>query len=344
MASKTTISDVAEKSGVSIATVSLVLNGKPGVSQQTRMRVLEAAQELGYPFKPSQAAPEPTRLSTVGMIVKAETSAPPQSNPFYSKVVSGIEEACRRDDIFLLFATMPVDQDNRPVEVPAMITSGAVDGLLMVGTFVDATITSLPGKRIPPLVLVDGYSDTDSYDTVVSDNFDAAYDAVTYLIRRGHRHIGLVGGSDDSYPSLKQRRNGYLRALKDHGIAEPLTANFSINYEKGFEQTVQLLRLHPEITALFAINDDIAINAMHAAKELGLRIPQDLSIIGYDDTYLAVSAFPKLTTMRVDTVAMGRAAVHLLQMRAEYPDTARMTLTIHSKLVERDTVAAPRTS
>lgn len=342
MDEKIKLSDIAQQSGVSTTTVSMVLNERPGVASETRSRVLEVAERLEYavkPVKPSKLAGRAGALTTIGMIVKAEHNLPPQANPFYSQVIIGIEDTCRRSGINLLFATLPVDKNNHPEEIPAMAYSGAVDGLLMVGAFVDKTIMSIPGKRLPPLVLVDGYSDTESYDTVVSDNFQAAYNAVEYLIRQGHRHIGLVGGDEDSYPSIRQRRNGYRRALKKNKIAAPYFANFNINYERGLDQTAELLRNHPEITALFAVNDEAAVNAMHAAQGMGLRVPQDISIVGYDDTYLAVNTSPKLTTVRVDTVAMGRAAVHLLQLRIENPDTARMTLTIHPVLVERDSVA-----
>ena len=107
---------------------------------------------------------------------------PPQANPFYSKVIIGIEDVCRRNGINLLFATLPVDENNCPVETPQLLYNDSIDGLLMVGTFVDETITSISGRRMLPIVLVDGYSDTEIFDSVVSDNFRAAYQAVSYLI------------------------------------------------------------------------------------------------------------------------------------------------------------------
>ena len=340
MEEKIKISDIALQSGVSTATVSLVLNNKPGVSQETRLRVLEVAEKLEYPLKPASAG-RGSAPTTIGMIVKTDPNTSPQANPFYSQIIVGIEDACRRNGINLLFATLPVDENNHLAEVPGMVYSGAAQGLLMVGAFVDETITSMPGKRIPPLVLVDGYSNTESYDAVVSDNFQAAFDAVEYLIKLGHRHIALVGGEEDSYPSIRQRRNGYLRALKQNGVPDTYLADFNINSSKGSEHTTRLLQANPQITALFAVNDEVAVNALHAAQALGLRVPDDLSVVGYDDTYLAVNTSPKLTTVRVDTVAMGRAAVHLLQLRIENQATARMTLTIHPVLVQRDSVAKP---
>ena len=341
MKSKAKISDIARQSGVSASTVSLVLNNKPGVSQETRARVLAIADELEYPIKPATITSKSYRLTTVGMIVKTDPDIPPQANPFYSKVIVGIEDVCRRNGINLLFTTLPVDENNHPLEVPQLLYNDNVDGLLMVGTCVDGTFASIASKRTPPIVLVDGYSDSESYDTVVSDNFRAAYQAVEYLIDKGHRHIGLVGSDMNCYPSLRERRNGYLRAIKENEVSGTYTSNFNINKSKGYQETLNLLEEHPQLTALFCINDDVGSAAIRAVHDLGKRVPEDVSIIGYDDTYLAANTHPALTTMRVDTLAMGRAAVHLLSLRLENPESARMTLTIHPTLVERESVGLP---
>lgn len=338
MKGKAKISDIAKQSGVSMSTVSLVLNNRPGVSQETRSRVLDVAKEFEYPIKVAVASGEYNHLTTIGMVVKTDLDILPQANPFYSKVILGIEDVCRRNGINLLFATLPVDENNHPVEVPQLLYNDTIDGLLMVGTFVDETITSISGKRRCPIILVDGYSNTESYDMVVSDNFRAAYQAVDYLIQKGHRHIGLLGSDKNCYPSLRERRNGYLRALKENEITDVYISNFNIIKSKGYQETICLLKEHPQITALFCINDDVGSAAIKAAQIQGRRIPEDLSIIGYDDTYIATNTHPALTTMHVDTLAMGRAAVHLLSLRLENPESARMTLTIHPTLVERDSV------
>jgi LacI family transcriptional regulator len=339
MKKKVRISDIAKLSGVSASAVSLVLNNKPGVSQDTRTRVLEVAGDLDYPLKPSATIEKNVHLSTVGMIIKTDPDIAPQANPFYSKVIVGIEDVCRQNGLNLLFATLPVDENNHPIEVPQLLTNELVDGLLMVGTFVDETITSISGKRTPPIVLVDGYSDSECYDTVISDNFRAAYQAVAYLIEKGHRQIGLLGGEENCYPSLKERRNGYLRAMKEHGLSEVYFANFNINRTKGYEEAVDLLKDYPHITALFCINDDVGSAAIRAVQTLGKRVPADISVIGYDDTYIAANTHPALTTMHVDTVTMGRAAMHLLSLRIINPESARMTITIHTTLIGRQSVS-----
>lgn len=187
---------------------------------------------------------------------------------------------------------------------------------------------------------MDGYSNNESYDTVVSDNFHASYQAVSYLIKKGHRYIGLLGSDVDCYPSLRERRNGYLRAMKDKNLSQVYIANFNINRSKGYDETIALLQEYPHLTALYCVNDDVGSHAIRAVKTLGKRVPADISIIGYDDTYLATNTHPTLTTMHVDTLAMGRAAVHLLALRSENPKSARMSLTIHPTLVEHESVAA----
>ena len=265
---------------------------------------------------------------------------PPHSNPFYSKVMTGIEEACRRSGINLLFVTLPVDENNRPLETPPMLENYAADGLLLVGAFVDSIITAIGKRRLPPLVLVDGYSDTDSYDAVISDNFQGAYDAAAHLIHMGHREIGLLGGEANAYPSLQERCSGFRRALKDNGLSNGHWASFNVNRGKGYEQVTQLLQENSQITALFAVNDDVAVTALRAASDLGKKVPEDLSLVSYDDTYLVANANPPLSSMHVDTLSMGREAVHLLQLRLENPEATRMTLTIHPTLVERGSVSA----
>jgi LacI family transcriptional regulator len=342
MREKVTITDIAQESGVSPATVSLVLRNRPGVSEETRARVIEVAENLGYQVKPAQSGSRNSRLQTIGMIVKTEPNLPARANPFYSHVILGVEDACRHNGIDLLLSTMPVDESNRPLGVPQMLVRGVADALLMVGTFVDETIVSISGRKAPPVVLVDAYAKTECYDAVVSDNFQAAWQAVEYLIRHGHRHIALIGSEPEAYPSIKQRRGGYLRALRESGIPDTYITDFNIMKETGYEAARDLLTRHPQITAMFGVNDRVAIAAISAAQDLGRHVPDDLSVIGYDDVDFASNAKPPLTTMHVDTVAMGRAAVQLLLNRIENPDSARMTLTIHPTLVERESVAEAR--
>jgi DNA-binding LacI/PurR family transcriptional regulator len=148
-----------------------------------------------------------------------------------------------------------------------------------------------------------------------------------------------MGGETDCYPSLRERRNGYFEALKASGIKNTYSINFNINKANGVAELMELLQVNPQITAIFAVNDEVAVVAIHAIQRMGLRIPEDISVIGYDDTYLAGIVTPKLTTMHVDTVAMGQGAAHLVSLRLHHPVAKRMTLVTHPTLVERDSVA-----
>jgi DNA-binding LacI/PurR family transcriptional regulator len=253
MSSKVTIHTVAEACNVSPTTVSLVLNDKPGISQETRELVLEAARSLGYVTSNGSNHRLKQHLSAVGMVVKMEPGLIPLSNPFYSQIIAGVDDTCRDMGISLLFGMLPVNRHNQPVNVPPLLENSQVDGLLMVGTFIDETIYAILGDRQLPIVLVDGYSDTNSYDMVVSDNYLASYQAVAYLIKSGHHHIGLIGGEAGCYPSIAERRKGYRDALEDNGIQERYTADFNIYRTQGETETALLLANNPQVSALFCV-------------------------------------------------------------------------------------------
>jgi LacI family transcriptional regulator len=342
MSNKVTIRQIAEQFGVSVSTVSLALNNKPGVSNELRAKIKSAAKNAGYSVKTLPTAVHHERLNTLGLLVKTEPDLLPPSNPFYSRVIAGVDEACKDLSLNLLFSMLPVDANNRPQKLPPFIQDSMVDGFLMVGAFLDETISSILDEWTVPIVLVDGYSDTERYDMVVSDNFGASYQAVEYLIGRGHRHIAMVGGEPDGYPSLRDRRNGYTRAVKEHELGSLYYANFNIARSQGEAEITDLLTNNPQITALFAINDNVAVGAIRAVQAMGLRVPEDVSIVGYDDTILATTVSPSLTTMHVDTIAMGQGAAHLVSLRMHRPDAKRVTLVVHPTLIERDSVASLR--
>jgi LacI family transcriptional regulator len=191
-------------------------------------------------------------------------------------------------------------------------------------------------------VLVDAYANEAQYDSVLSDNLNGAYQATNTLIARGHRHIGLVGGHPEAYPSLRERREGYLLALHAHGLNDQYHACCALNDEAARQAAMKLLREHPEVTAVVGVNDAAAIASLRAAQALGRRVPADLSIIGFDDIDLARHVTPTLTTMHVDKAAMGRLAMLMLAHRFEAPDAERDTIILRPRLIERGSVAEPR--
>jgi LacI family transcriptional regulator len=340
-----TLADIARESNVSLSTVSLVLREKPGFPDETRRRVLEVAKALGYRFRneiePQAVRNRGTKLHTLGLLVKSIAEQPPNVNPFYSYVLAGIEDACRRKHVNLLYSTLPVDEHSIVVDTPRLLRDELADGLLLIGVFVDANLASLLKELALPVLLVDAYIGSDQYDAVLAENTHAAKVAVQYLIDKGHRHIGLVGAGPDAFPSIRERRVGYEQALIDSGITARYYADCALDAREAAGATAALLKKHPQITAIFGCNDDVAIAAMRRAQEIGRSVPRDLSVVGFDDIDVSSVISPALTTMRVDRVGMGRLAVQLLSYRVEFPDSARVTSVLSPRLIERQSVAAP---
>jgi len=339
--SRVKMSDVARESGVSLSTVSMVLANKPGLPAETRMKVLSVARSMGYaPRRTGLVVPTVSPLRTVGVVTRTRLNEVPINDHFYALVMGGIEAACRQNNLSMLYSTVHSDVHNHPLEVPRLLQSGGADGLLLVGIYLDQSLCNKINESQLPVVLVDSYAECDQFDNVVSDNFKGAYQATCHLIEKGHRKIGFIGGAANSYPSFAERRRGYSQALRDHQISDAFFVDCISNRDEAVEAARDLLGNHPELTALVGVNDFVAIAAMHVAVELGRRVGDDLSIIGYDDILLSESVIPRLTTMQVDKLAMGRTSVQLLINRVAQPDLAHITATMNTRLIERNSVKA----
>ncbi len=334
---KITMTDIARESGVSPATVSLVLRDKPGISPATRQRVLDSASALGYIFSPTKTNERPF-FSSIGLIFKVRPNDPPETNQFYAPVLSGIESHCRAQNINLFYAQLPVDEQNNPLEAPRLLKEQSADGLLFVGIQLNEAVTQVLQKQNQPIVLVDAYAEDEQYDAVVTDNEAGAYRATLHLIQNGHRQIAIVGSTPQGYPSIQERRSGYLRAMQEHGLT-PEFVDCYHNLDSAAPVAEAFLRENERITAVFCANDEVAISVMRAAQRLGLSIPQDLSVVGFDNIQLAHLVHPALTTMRVDKMGMGRLAAQLLSNRIQYPEAGYVKSVIQPNLIERDSVA-----
>lgn len=343
---KVTIADVADACDVSPATVSLVLRDKPGVGDQTRRRVLDAAQSLGYVYKPSLQSQAQARaqVNTMGLIVRTRPDDSLSANDFYAPVLAGIEAVCRQQQINLMYSNLPVNLDNQPLELPLLLNNEQIDGFLLVGMCIDANTMSLIKSQNLPVVLVDAYASGNEFDAVVSGNFEGAVQAVTYLIKQGHQEIAVVGSEVEAYPSIAERRAGYQKAIIDHQL--PLHfIDSPLLPEPAAEATLEYLANHEKVTAVFSCNDQVAVGVMKALTAAGRKIPEDISIIGFDNIPLAQHITPALTTMRVDKGSMGRMAAQLLIHRIDYPAASKIWTVIQPQLLERQSVSAvPQTN
>jgi LacI family transcriptional regulator len=333
---KPTLRDIAKQADVALSTVSQVLNNKANVAGETRQRVLQAAAELGY--HPKTTVNE-TTLANVGLLTKSRDADLPIVNPFYSYIIAGVERECQRNNINLMYANLEVDDRNHALKLPPMLLDEVVDGLIIVGAFLEETIIDLSRRTARKIVLVDSYTSSGAnFDSVLIDNFQGAFTAVSHLIENGHTKIGLIGSSYESYPSIMERGQGYYAALFQHGISETYVAPSELSRESACQAAIQLMNQHPEVTAIFAANDIVALGVLGALREMGFDVPGDVSLIGFDDIDLAQEVIPPLSTMHVDKVLMGATALRHLRDRVEEPKRAALKTLISTQLIQRGTV------
>jgi DNA-binding LacI/PurR family transcriptional regulator len=160
------------------------------------------------------------------------------------------------------------------------------------------------------------------------------------MIQKGHRHIGLIGTADNTFPSIRERREGYLKALARNGIQETYIENGMLNREAAFAATRVLMQRHPHITAIFAVNDNAAYGSISALRDMGYAVPDQVSVAGFDDLFYAIEMNPPLTTMSIDKVRMGEVAVKQLQYRLQHRDAPVMTQMLDARLIVRQSVKA----
>lgn len=337
-----TLRAVAELAGVSLGTASQSLNNRPGVAPETRMRVLKAANALGYPTR-TQNLPQDNLISVVGLLLKQDIHASEPVNHFYTYVQSGIEAECRERNLHLMYSNIAVDADHRPVQWPIMLSEARIDGLILCGTFIESALDTIKRQRNLPMVVLDGYTiSRQPYDRVLTDNFTGAQMATRHLIENGHRAIGLIGSAINACPSILERRSGYIEALRRVGITEAFIEESAPDQRASYQATRRLLQRASQVTAIFACSDETALGVLKAARDSGLRVPQDLSVIGFDDLPLVHEVSPALTTMHVDKVLMGRLGVRQLLERVRNPNMPAVTVLLQTELVMRESVTRLR--
>jgi len=333
-----TIRQVAEKAGVSIGTVSRVLNNKSGVSEKTRQHVLDIVEESGY--IPRRRLRLSTSMVThLGVLSRPMSEALP-ANPFYADVFDGIEQVCHEFHINLSFSSL--DAANGYLRsLPALVNDERISGIVMVGAVPRQMIESVVASAQLPLVLVDNCFSQCPWDTVMTDNLRGMALATEFLTSQGHRHIALLGGPD--HPSIVERRAGYEEMMQRHGLAPNVVPSAGLDIADGEQAVVELLRQAPETTAIVCSNDSQAIGASRKLQALGYRVPDDFSLVGFDDINLARLTSPPLTTVRVDRRALGQIAMQLLLGRISAPERLATRAIVGVALVERASVCHPRT-
>jgi LacI family transcriptional regulator len=335
---RVTIRQVAERAGVSIATVSRVVNGRADVSSETREAVRRVLREQGYPATPRSPGGRAARQGTalVGVTM-------PLVHPgYFAWILSGAAEALYEHG---MRAVLCPTRHSRAREVSLLdqLAQGETEGaILVLPEETSAELAALAGHGFH-FVVVDPLKEVAAGVPVVSAaNSSGATQATRHLLEIGHRRIGAISGPA-GWSASEERLRGYYAALAGAGVPvdSGLVVHSNFRIDSGQEAALRLLDLPQPPTAIFAFNDSMAIGAMQAARVRGLRLPDDLSVVGFDDTSDAEITVPSLTTVRQPLAEMGRTAVSLLLRQLEKRRFEPLRVELETKLIVRDSTAPP---
>jgi len=320
MATMSKIHEVAKAAGVSPATVSRSFRTPDLLSQQTRHRVLEAANRLDYrprqqrPSKPQHDDASPTAFlgkDALGFLFFGLNRDANKISHFYSSVLMGAQAEAARLGLHFVVDTLP--RLRKADSLPKMLREDAVAGMLLVGAAPADVLAPL--QDIVPMVLVDNQDKSAQHDSILADDFGGGMAATRYLLEMGHTKIGFLM-NEPMAPSFKARYQGYLSAHFEAGITPDRKWVISAEPDQPIDQLLRpLLLCNKRPTAFFAASDFNAFNIMKECRETGVRVPEDLSIIGFDNDTFSDHTSPPLTTIHVDKDYMGRLAVRRLYMR-----------------------------
>ncbi|MEK3889781.1 LacI family DNA-binding transcriptional regulator [Bacillus sp. FSL K6-3431] len=328
-----TITDVAKKANVSIATVSRILNNQKGYSEKTKKKVLQVIEELGY---------EPNAIARGLINKKTETIGvlfPSLSSLLTSEFLNGIESIAHAKESSIIVCHT-ADNGERTMKYLQLLNEKRIDGLIFTSALLKEEYYEYMKKMKVPAVLLSTKSIDYPLPYVKVDDHDASYAATQYLIQKGHKDIGMLSGNKSDPISGRPRIEGYKQALQENNLTfeeNAIVECKGFSYEDGKDNLERLVAQAPHITAMFAASDEIAIGAMSAAYRLGIKVPDDLSIIGYDNLKISEMTVPPLTTVAQPLFEMGaKAADQLFKMVDSIGDVYNITMP--HQIIERNSV------
>ncbi|BER96466.1 LacI family DNA-binding transcriptional regulator [Vibrio cholerae] len=330
-----TMKDIARLAGVSTSTVSHVINKSRFVSDEIAERVNNAAQQLNYAPSALARSLKMNRTKTIGMLVTTST------NPFFGEVVKGVERSCYHQGYNLILCNTEGDNQRMKASINTLLQK-RVDGLLLM-------CSTLEGERLDvfdrypdiPIVVMDWGPILFASDKIQDNSLQGGYMAAKHLIECGHKEIGCITGPLIRHQA-QMRYEGYKRALAEAGIAinPDWIVESDFECEGGYQAFEKLYQRGKLPSALFVSNDMMAMGVIQAASQRGLRVPDDLSLIGYDDVHIAKFMTPALTTIHQPKYRLGKAAVDTLLYRLENPDTTAQVVQLEPTLVVRSSVCS----
>lgn len=332
MKSSVTQREIAERLGVSVATVSRALNDQPGVSPEVRARILETARKMGYrPNVPARSLATATTQTVAFIVHKAGHAV--NDDPFYPIIMAGAEAYLSRHGYHILLSTLSDEEMARPGEFP-LVQQRVVDGLILAGPEIAPSFIIRLLTAGVPLVLVDNCLSQTPVDCVLNDDEGGAYAATRHLLDHGHTVVAFLSGPK-GWVSNRERARGYTRAMEEAGLEPLIFYEQETTIASGERALRQALAARPDITAIFAVNDAVAIGAIRAAKALGRSTPGDLCVVGFDDISWAEMNDPPLSTVHVFKRRMGELAAQRLLDSIQNPDAPPAKTLVATELVLR---------
>jgi LacI family transcriptional regulator len=328
---KPNIRMISKLTGFSPATVSNALNHKKGVNKETADEIFKIANEIGYSNE--------TKISRIRLVIYKRNGSIVDNSPFFSNLLEGVENECREFGYELIISNLDRRSDfyeQRRDE----ILDDKTTAVIMLGTeATDEDFDSFLSAKCP-IVILDSWSTSMNFNGVLINNSDSAKNAVEYLIKKGHKDIGYLKGKF-RIKAFNSRATGYSRALYKYGINlnEQFTVTLNTTMDGAYRDMLHYLNLRPKLpTAFFADNDMIALGAMKALIEKGYRIPEDVSLIGFDDLESCEIVNPRLTTIRVFKQEMGQLAVRRLRDVIRDGNKIKTKIQVCTEFMERDSV------
>lgn len=329
-----TIKDVARQSGFSLSTVSLAINQRGYVSPETRSKILKVVQDLSYhPTRSARGLASKTSGNIGFILTEDHFSA---AEPFYTKIFLGTEFEARRQHYYILLTT--VQDEYIPGTTPRFLLERNVDGVIIAGKVSPKLIDHIDSFGIP-IVLVDYELKRKRFSAVLIDNRGGVRAAMRHLLDLGHRAIAFIGG-DIEHPSIAERYQGYVEVLEENGIP-PRKEFISIEESEprlssGASAMERILRSGARPSAVMAANDAMAIGCMQCLKQAGLRVPDDMTVVGFDDIDTCAVMEPRLTSVRVFKEEMGKLAVQRIVEMISTKSHTVVTTHVPVELVIRD--------
>lgn len=328
MAKRVKMADIAQRMGVSTVTVSKALAGKDGVSEAVREKILAAAEEMGY--QPRAAAPEERAGEMVGVLASERFLRPNES--FYWTVYERVLDKLGQRGMFGMLERVSL-ADEAERAVPRLVQGGRVQALIVIGSFAPAYLEMLRRQGLP-VVQMDDYSPRSGLDTVISDGYYGMYIMTDYLLQRGHRDIAYLGRLGAT-SSITDRYFGYCRALRENGV--PLRDDWVLSDRDSDGEWA--ITIPEELPTAFVCNcDAVAYHLIRMLGERGVRVPEDVSVVCFDDYLFSELSTPKVTCYAVDVDGMARTGVEQLCRRERAPEAELLFQVVSGRLVEKESV------